>query len=323
MAQPTLQNVHIDAPLSFISTAYIQSQDMFVAGKVFPRVPVEKASDKYFTYTKNDWFRDEAQVRADDSESVGSGYGVSTDSYTCDVFAFHKDVGQQVRANADMPLDMDRDAALYVTQKLLLRQELQWVTDFFASSIWGTDITPSNLWSNYATSDPISDVRTGKRTILATTGYEPNTLVLGYDVMNKLIDHPDIVDRIKYGSSSPDSPAIVNEAALAKIFGLGRVLTAKAIKATNNEGGTAAYDFAHGKNALLCYSAPNPGILTPSAGYTFVWRGLSQGLGTDVTIARIPMPWRGIGTERVEGQVAFDNKLVGSDLGYFFASCVS
>ena len=41
-----LRDVHIDGPLSNISTAYMQEQTDFVAGRVFPVVPVEKQSDK-------------------------------------------------------------------------------------------------------------------------------------------------------------------------------------------------------------------------------------------------------------------------------------
>ncbi|HYE75636.1 MAG TPA: hypothetical protein VEF04_19995, partial [Blastocatellia bacterium] len=111
MAQPTSSAVHaVDVPLTNISTAYIQSQNNFVASQVFPIVPVMKASDKYYTYTKADWFRDEAKRRADATPSAGSGYGLSTGNYSCDVFALHKDIGQQVRANADAGINLDRDA---------------------------------------------------------------------------------------------------------------------------------------------------------------------------------------------------------------------
>ena len=63
MAQPSLHSVHIDAPLTNISVAYLQAQTNFIAPRVFPVVPVDKQSDLYFTYTKNDWFRDEAKPR--------------------------------------------------------------------------------------------------------------------------------------------------------------------------------------------------------------------------------------------------------------------
>ena len=80
MAQPSINQVHIDAILTNISVAYMQKSENFIADKVFPVVPVDKKSDKYFTYTKNDWFRDEAQRRADATESAGSGYSLSTAS---------------------------------------------------------------------------------------------------------------------------------------------------------------------------------------------------------------------------------------------------
>lgn len=317
MAQPTSSAVHVDRPLTNVSLAYIQSADSFIATQFAPMIPVDRQTDKYFTYTKNDWFRDEAQLRADGTESAGSGYGLSTDSYSCDVFAFHKDIGPQAMANADPAVNLEREATLLVTQRMLMRQERQWAQDCFAASIWGTDATPTNLWSDYAASDPIADVETGKRTVLANTGFVPNTMVLGYDVFMKLKNHPDIVDRIKYTSAEVVTPAL-----LARYFELDRILVAKAVYATNVEGETAAYSFVHGKHALLAYVAPNPGLLTPSAAYTFVWRGVSMGLGANVAITREPIP-NTRGAVRVEGEAAWDNKIVATDLGYFFSGAVA
>jgi hypothetical protein len=78
MPQPNINSVHVDAILTNISVAYLQNQDNFIADKVFPIIPVDKKSDKFFTYTKNDWFRDEAQRRAPGTESAGGGYNLST-----------------------------------------------------------------------------------------------------------------------------------------------------------------------------------------------------------------------------------------------------
>jgi hypothetical protein len=249
MPQPTSSQVHVDAILTNISVAYMQMAENFIATKVFPVVPVSKQSDKFFTYTKNDWFRDEAQRRADATESAGGGYNLSTDSYQADVYAFHKDIGDQTRANADAPINVDREAAEFVTGRMLLKMETQFVSNFFTTSVWATDSTPTNLWSDYTSSDPIGDIETGKRTILSTTGYEPNTLVLGYDTFIQLKNHPDLVDRIKYTSSQ-----VLSESLLASLFGVPRVMVAKSLKATNNEGGSEAYAFNYGKNALLTYS---------------------------------------------------------------------
>ena len=316
MPQPTSSQVHVDAILTNISVAYMQQASNFIATRVFPVVPVSKQSDKFYTYTKNDWFRDEAQRRADATESAGGGYNLSTDSYQCDVYAFHKDIGDQTRANADAPINVDREAVEFVTSRLLLKMETQFVSNYFTTGVWATDSTPSNLWSDYASSDPISDIETAKRQILSVTGYEANTLVLGYDVFKALKNHPDLVDRIKYTSSQ-----VITEQLLASLFDVPRVMVAKAVKATNNEGATGAYAFTHGKHALLTYAAPSAGLLQPSGGYIMSWTGVSGGIGATIGTSRMRMEQ--FKADRIEAEMSFDMKVIGSDLGYFFNSCVA
>ena len=325
MPQPTSSQVHVDAILTNISVAYLQRAENFIADKVFPVVPVDKQSDKYFVYSKNDWLRDEARVRTDGTESVGSGYNITTDTYYADVYAIHKDIGDQTRANADAPINVDREAAEFVTHRLLTRREIQFVNDFMTTSKWGTDVagvaaSPTTgqtiQWSDYTNSDPIEDIEEGKAKILSTTGFEANTLVLGYDVFRQLKNHPDLVDRIKYTSSQT-----ITEDMLARMFDIERVLVSKSVKATNAEGASAAYSFTTGKTALLAHVAPNPGVLTPSAGYTFSWTGVSQGMG--LTIGTSSFRLESLRATRVEAELAFDNKVVAADLGYFWNTIVA
>ena len=319
MPQPTSTQVHVDAILTNISVAFIQDQGNFIANQVFPTVPVEKQSDKYFKYAKGDWFRDEAALRAPATESAGSGYGLTTDTYSTLVYAFHKDIDDQVRANSDSPLNPDRDATQFVTQRMLLRQEIDWSAKYFTTGIWATDKTGSTdftQWSNYTSSDPIEDIEAGKSTMLTSTGFMPNTLVLGYDVFRQLRHHPDVVDRIKYTSS--EVPA---EGILSRLFGVDRVLVTRAIKNSGAEGASDSFAQVHGKNAALYYVAPSPGLLTPSAGYQFAWRGVSDGMGQNIGITRFRRPE--LRADRIEAQMAWDYKVVSSDLGYFFSSCVA
>lgn len=330
MPNPTVNQVHVDRPLTNMSVAYIQSEQAFIASKVFPTVPVSKKTDRYFIYLKEDWFRDDAQVRAPNTESAGGGYDLdNTPTYNCIVYAYHKDIDEQEEANADVPLNMERDATRFVTRKLLLRQEIQWVTDFFATSKWtgsstAGDITPSILWDD-PTSTPIEDVQAQALAILTGTGFDPNTFVLGFAVYQKLIRHPDIIDLIKYGAG-PGNPAIANESALAKIFSVERVLVSKSVKNTAQKTpGTSAFTGAMtaGKNALLCYVNPSPSIMEPSSGYIFMWSGISRGLGTTIASYRIPTPLLGIGTVRIESEIAFADKIIGADLGAFFSLVVA
>jgi len=319
MPQPTSSDVHVDAILTNIRVAYMQEAGVYIANRVFPSLPVEKSSDKYYKYDKGVWFRDEAQLRAPGTESAGSGYTLATDTYSTDVWAFHKDVDDQVRANADSPINPDRDATVFVTQRMLLRQELDWTSTYFTTGVWATDKTGGvdfTQWSNYTSSDPITDIENAKSTILTSTGLMPNTLVMGYDVFRQLRHHPDIVDRIKYTSS--EVPA---EGILARLFGVDRILVSRAIKNTGAEGAADSFATIAGKNAALYYVAPSPGLLTPTAGYQFVWRGVSDGMGQNVGITRFRMPE--LRADRIEAQMAWDFKVVATDLGYFFSACVA
>jgi|SRR3990167_8098624 len=318
MPQPTSSDGHVDAVLNNVSTAYIQNQDQFIASKVFPIVQVNKQSNKYYTYPKAQWFTDDVKRRGDGAESAGSGYTLSTDSYSCDVYALHKDVGHLTLANFDAPVEPMSAATRFITQQMLQRMERQWVTDYFATSIWATDRTLSGTdqWSDETGSNPIDDVETAKEAILKNTGFKANTMVLGYQVMRKLKNHPDIVDRFKYTSSTT-----ITEGILAQLFGIERVIVCSAIKNTANEGATATMDFTHGKSVLFAYVNPTPGLLEPSAGYTFSWTSPNRGAASPVTVAR----WYNDDRKawRVEGESAWDNKVVATDLGYFLASAVA
>lgn len=315
MPQPTTTDVHQDAVLSNISVAYMQEADNFVASRVFPTVPVSKQSDIYYEYTQADFFRDTAEVRADATESAGSGYGLSTSTYSALPYALHKDIGDQVRANSDNPLAPDMDATRYLTQQIMLRQEIDWATNYFGTSIWGTDVTPGTLWSASG-SDPIGDVQTGINTVLTNTGYLANTLVVSYAVFSELKNHADIVDRFKYTSS--DS---VTADLLARVLGVDRVLVMRGIKNTAAEGASASYSQIGDKDALLCYSAPTAGLMAPTAGYNFVWTGVGGGLGTSTAVSRFRMDH--LRADRIEIQSAWDFKVVSSALGYFFSNVVA
>ncbi len=323
--QPYLTQVHVDRPLTNISVAYIQDETAFVSTR-HAVIPSDKKSNLYFTYDQNDFLRDEAKVRGPNEESAGSGYNIANTSFVCQVYALHKDVDEQVAMNTDDPLDGKRDAIKYITRKLLIRQERQFMSDLMTTSIWtgsstGGDITPAPTWDD-PTSTPIEDVQVQQAAILAGTGFLPNVLYLSFQVYQKLVRHPDVIDLIKYGASA-GNPAIADEVALAKIFKVDEVIVSMGVYASNAEKATAAYALMASKNAMLLYVPTSPGLFTPSSFYTFMWTGVSYGLGKTIGAYEIPMPWLGLTTVRCEAQIAFVNKVVGATLGAYFTAAVA
>jgi hypothetical protein len=339
MPQPFLQQVHVQAALTQIATAYIQDQTHYVADQVFANVPVEHQTDKYFAFSKDDFYRDEAQERADTAESVGGGFNLdSSKSYSANVWAYHKDLGGQTRRNADPAVNMDIATTRFCMQKLLIKRDRIFMQKFLTNGVWGTDVTgtaggtPGSgapaFWNDDANGDPYTDIATAQTTILQNTGFEINCGLLAFPVYQGLRKHPLVVDRIKY-TTRADASKITPDL-LAASFDVDRIVVSKAVYATGSEqavGGAGSvtaqtYNFVASKDALFVHAAPQPGIMIPSAGYIFPWSGFT-GINTmGIRVAQIPMPWLGLETIRTEGEMAFDMLVIGADLGYHFSGIV-
>lgn len=323
---PTPGDVHVNAPLTNISIAFLQNASNFVATRVFPNIPVSKQSDRYFVYDRGDFNRDEMQQRAPGTPSAGGGYRLdNTPTYFASRWSFHKDVPDEVRANADAALNPDREATAFVTHKALIRREKAFVGSFFTTGRWGVDITgvtgtPSagqvKKW-NDATSTPIINIRDQKRAIAQSTGFEPNKLVLGRATYDALLNHPELIDRIKYGQTA-GGPAVVNRQTMAALFEVDEVLVMNAVENTGVEGAANAHQFIGGAHALLTYSAPEPGLMTPSGGYTFSWTGLLGSGNEGNRIRQFRM--NDLDADRIEIDMCFDMRLIAAELGCFFSA---
>jgi hypothetical protein len=331
MAQPTLYDVHVNRPLTNLSIAYMQEEKAFVSSDVFPVVPVEKQSDLYFLYKRGNMIRDAMQIRAAGKESAGTGFELdNTPNYFAKVRALHHDIPDMIRANSDQPLNPDSDATRFLTQLAWISREKVWTAQYFTTSVWGnTDQTGvasapgANQflqWNNPA-STPIEDIRAQMLVVqIASGGLRPNKIVFSRSVYDRLIDQPDVIDRIKAGQT-PGGPAIGNKQALAMILELKEVIVMDAVENTAAEGATDSNALIGGKAALLVYAAPSPGLMVPSAGYTFSWQGWFGAEETGQRIKTFRMEPQA--QTRVEIENAYDMKLVGSDMGVYFASAVA
>ena len=210
----------------------------------------------------------------------------------------------------------------------MIFRENNWANQFFQTGIWATDLTGiagvnsgdnRMYWSNDA-STPIEDVRAMVTAMLKATGKVPNTLVLGREVMDVLLDHPDIIDRLKYGQTA-GAVAQTDLSDLAALFKIPRVFVLNAIQNTAEEGEPDVIEFiGDSKSALLCYAAPTAGLRTASAGYTFSWNGFlgASALGSRIRKFRHEL----INSDRVEIDMAYAPKVVATKLGTFLDGIV-
>jgi len=325
---PTENDVHVDSIMTDMSVAYLQDNAAGMASSAFPLKPVLHQTDKYFTWPKADWFRDEAKKRAPGTPVQRGGKRLSTDNYYCDVYEWGDTIPREVRGNADSQLDLDMAATNYVMQILSIKRERDFATNFLGTGIWGTDMTgtASTVSStqfvqwNSSSSIPIDDVLQGQRTILLNTGKKANTLILGYDAFVKLKTNAQLIARTVSGQT-PGQAAEVTTSDMARLFNVERVIVSESVYNTAKEGQTASMSFIAGKVALLCYVDPSPSLNSVTAGATFVWSGMANGSSMGTLIEKWwDQPSR---SDFVDGFANWAMKVVAADCGYFFTSVVA
>lgn len=326
MPNPTGSDLHVNRPLTAVSVRYATNAGKYIADKVFPRVPVDKRSDLFTKYSKSDWLRTYVQKRAPGTESPGSGWTVTRDQFYAEVYAVHKDLDDQDRANADAEFKLDSDATEFVTQQLLLQRDLDFVDRYLKTGVWATDLvggTDFTQWSD-AGSDPIGDVARWALDFEQLTGMAPNFMVLGAEVRLALKQHPDIIDRIKYTQRG-----VVTDQLLASLFDMPKVMTSMARKSTGPhipdaeaQDAAASYDFvAPTKSVFFGYAPDSPSRQKPSAGYTFTWNGYLGGNSQGLRIKKFRMEH--IESDRIEGSQTYDMKVVSEDCGVYVDAAIA
>ena len=333
MPNPTQADLHINVPLTNVSIAYMQSADSYIADKIFPRLPVDKQSNLYYRYSKSDWRRSDVERRAPGTESAGTGWNHTTDQYFAHVYAVHHDIDDQVRANADSNWNLDRDATEFVTNQHLLKRDIDFVNSYMKTGVWATEkagvsSAPNNtttfLQWDQASSDPIGDVARWIIDFRLLTGFAPNICVMGPYVMAALKQHPDIIDRIKYTQKG-----IVSEDLIATLFDVDELFVTYATKSTGpqipdavQQDAAATFSFiGDPKGVLFAYAPSSPSLLTPSAGYTFVWKGYMGGNAMGVKVTKFRM--QHIKSDRVEAEQSYDMKVVCNDMGLWVGGAVA
>lgn len=333
--KPTQSDVHVNGPLGNILVAFMQDEKDAIADKAFPIVPVAKKTDLYYRWSREDFWRVSAKERAPGTQAEVGGITNDTDSYDAKEYAVRYDIPDALRDNADSELSLDEAATRYIGHQLMLKREQVWNTTYFKTSLWtgavatnggsgGADVTGTTTGTgadqfkqwDLANSTPIEDLRRQILGVKSKTGHAPNKLILGPEVWNVLVDHAELLERIKYTQKAMASTDL-----LASLLGLDEVLIGSLVYNSAAEGVTASYGFMHGKSALLLYAPKAPSRFAPSAGYTFTW---TTRFGAGAQGQRVKRYYQDTTESTViEGQMNFAFKVVAPELGAFFTEAIA
>jgi hypothetical protein len=261
-------NIHIDVALTNVSVGY--QNNALVGDRLFPSVPVVKQSNKYYIFGRETWSV-HLDIRAPGTQANEiPGYQVSTDTYFANEHALQIPVTDEERQNADAPFDPDRDGAELVTEKVLLGREVAIKTLVTTAANYpaGGTLTRTGTaqWNDYVNSNPIGDLRDGIRWVNSQIFRNPNVLVLPYQVMSQLEDHPDFIERIKYSERG-----IMTSEIIAAVLGIETVIIPSSGQNTANPGQAVSLSYVWGKDVLLAYVPPRAGLRIPAFGYEYTW----------------------------------------------------
>lgn len=272
-------DVHVDQALTNYALGY--TQPGFVSDVIFPELRVQKDSDKYFVFGTvggRQIFGFGNEPEASFVWEDGSDFNVLTDgrttqSYSCVQYAAAATVTEAELRNQDAPLNAFRDHTNFISARLKLVQEIAAASKATTQGNYPaanrTQLSGTSQWSDFTSgvSDPIADIITGAEAVRQSIGAFPNRMVIGAAAWAKLIQHPDIVEVLKY--SGPNLGAEGSVAQLFRQVGIESIHVGSAIKNTADEGATESISDVWGKHVVLAHVAPSPGIGIPSYGYRF------------------------------------------------------
>lgn len=313
MPGATARDYHVDTFLTNLLIGY-RPQGL-VGNQVFPTISVQKQSDLIPIVDRAGWMRIDDTKRAPATAYKEGTFSVESLQYYAKNYAFAHKTPYEVLANADVPHRPSQQAAQFVIDRLDLDAEQRIAQAVVSGVGTSSTLTGTDIWSDFANSDPLSDIETKFNALKDTTGYSPNVAIISRKSWQKIRRHPDIV-KTAAGLGTAGVGGMVSPDQFGQVIGVGKVLVPGAVYNSANEGATASWaDVWSASVFVLAYVAPAPGMMVPTFGYSFRWNveGVSKGGPGAFTIERKQDD--DIKAEFVRSAYYQDEKVIHAELG--------
>lgn len=257
----------IDPILSTVAQGY--SNAALIGSNLFPQVAVPQRAGKIVQFGKESFLTyDTARAPGAAIKRINIGYG--SQSYVIEDHGLAGIVPRELQEEAQAVPGINLGSATVrtVMDALRLRLEVQQAALATTAGNYNssnkTTLSGTSQWSDLTSgvSDPIKDIEVAKEAIRAAVGRRPNIVVMGAAVMSKLIQHPKIIERLKYTGRDVPGTGI-----LAALFGVDTVLVGDAIQATD----AGVFSDVWGKAVVVAYCVPSTiaDPTLPTYGYTY------------------------------------------------------
>lgn len=320
---------HLDMAISNFIKGYRQPEQSMLQDFLFPRLPVIRSNDRYWVYGKENLQLTEKTGRAFGTSPQEARFTVSNDSYSCKSNALKATIADEDRDNYTIG-DLNRDTAQLLQDKNLLSREVRVKNIVTNSAIYPAGNTlalgAAAQWDNFATSDPVMDVKRAARQV-KRTGQKPNLFTCSGDVFDALSVNPNLRKDVRFAQVTGP----LNEQQVATALGIEKVVVGDAIY----NDGSDENSFLWSNFAMLLYcpqgvSAP-AGVLSGtgaegsigpkdlSFGKSFTWTTAPSTVdGYGVMVSRHPDATAKSDVVGVDWYT--DEKVTGADCGFLFTT---
>jgi hypothetical protein len=266
-------DVHIDSALANYAAGYQSADKGMIADEVIPLLPVEKNSNKFYTWDKNDVFQEVTSLEVAPGGAMAEiSPRLSIGNYNCVSYGVQSFVATEVQANADSALNPERQAVVRCMTAIRLARERRAANMLMAAGSWtGGTVTPiaaGNKWNGGATADPVRDLYTAmEASLVDVTG-----IVMSERTFHDFVQNPNVQ---KYIASKTAIAPVPGSSDFASILQLPPFIVGKrkALATSSTVG------YLWGDNVALIHAdagIPSGGS-TISTARTFRWNGANGG----------------------------------------------
>lgn len=322
---PSYDSYIVSKPLSRRLMGYKNGE--FIADQLATIIPVDEEKGFYYIYGRevftpeDDYLADRARANAVDHEFTQADYRVHDHALNHDVSWKQRDAA----ARNNHPVRPYQRAVTVIGQKLALGREIAIANMVRSTTNVAQNVTLSGTsqWNDYSgTSNPMTNIATGRNEIREAVGALPNLAVIPYAVWEKLRFHPTLINLMAITGLRRLTREIV-----AELFDVERIIVPTSIYNTANPGQAFASADVWGKDVILARVVP--GELNFEVTLMNIFRMRMQGAGVDVdtgeNVTAQVRRWQEVdrSTDVVEGKYAEDRRFIAPDAAFLIKNAVA
>lgn len=259
------QPIYLDPALTNVANAWVNSQEHFIAGGLFPAVPVSKPTFKIPEFGKENLELIANTTRTGLSKAKSVSYTRQyKDAKPLSEHALSGEVTKDDYDLSDDPFSPESDTTEFILERMALADE-KLVADYLGnlSNVPGTTLVGASRWSNPDT-DPLNDIRIA----LGSFPFrKPNTIAMSLDSFLQLCAHPAVLDKFKWAVGG--AVGLEQIKTLLGGFGISKILVGQAQANFAVEGLASDVNEVWGTDVVLAYVTDRPGLKEINGGYRF------------------------------------------------------